>query len=113
MRRLAKGLLEMDERALLEELVAWARFQNRAAFIETVQLVMPDPKHLRAYEATDGVNLQAQVAALSGLSQPTVSSLWARWRRMGLLLDRERPRHILKPSDVGIASPVASGERAG
>src|SRR5437879_4703729 len=97
-----------DERELLEELVAWARFQNRATFVETVQAVMVDPRHLRAYEATDGTRTQSQVAQFAGLGQPTISGLWTRWRRMGLLLDRERPKHILRPSDVGI--PIAEAQ---
>ena len=71
------------EQELLEELLAWTRFQNRQAFVDTVSAVMPDVRHLRAFEATDGNRTQAQVAAFSGLGQPTVSALWSRWRRLG------------------------------
>ena len=99
-----------EERELLEELVAWARFQNRAAFVDVVRTVMSDPRHLRAYEATDGSRTQAQVATYAGLGQPTVSGLWARWRRMGLLLGPERPKHILRPSDAGIEVPDLPAE---
>ena len=93
---------------LLEELVAWTRFANREAVIKLIGSVMPDPRHLRAFEATDGKRTQAEVGAFARLTQPTVSGLWARWRRLGLLMDRgERLQHLVRPSDLGMHIPEA------
>jgi hypothetical protein len=99
--------LNGSDRALevLEELLSWTRFSNRAAFVDTIGAVMNDPRHLIAYEATDGHRSQGEVAASAGLSQPTVSSLWARWRRLGLVVGPDRPRHLARPSDLGIEIP--------
>lgn len=91
---------------LLEELVSWTRFANREAFLATLKAVLKDPKHLRAYEATDGNRSQGDVAAFAGLSQPAISGLWARWRRLGLVTDiDQRPKHLARPSDLGLEIP--------
>jgi hypothetical protein len=95
---------------LLEELVAWARFANREAIVATWGRVLDDEKHLRAFELTDGTRTQGQVATGSGLSQPTVSGLWQKWRRLGLA--RVDPngnvRHLARPTDLGVVVPGAS-----
>ena len=97
------------EVALLRELVAWTRFANRRAFVETILATMTDPKHLRAFEATDGTKSQSDVAAFAGLSQPSVSALWARWRRLGLVEPVDgRVKHLARPSDLGIEIPSAT-----
>jgi hypothetical protein len=101
-----------DSTELLEELLAWVRFQNHGAYVEIVRAVMRDPRHLRAFEATDGTRTQGQVADLAGLAQPTVSGLWTRWRRLGLVVGSDRARHILRPSDAGIEIPAALSSRA-
>jgi len=100
-----------DERIteLLDEMVAWARFANRDALITTWQKVLTDSKHLVAYELTDGTKSQKEVGDQSGLSQPSVSGLWQRWRRMGLVRDvGGRVRHIARPSDLGVDVPAPS-----
>ena len=90
----------------LDELLAWTRFTARPYLVDTIRAVMEDPKHLRAYEATDGQAGQADVAIFAGLTQSGVSRLWARWERMGLLVERgKRPMHLLRPSDLGIEIP--------
>jgi hypothetical protein len=93
---------------LLDELVAWTRFANRGAYIDTIRETMKDPRHLRAFEATDGSRTQTEVGTFAGLSQPAVSGLWGRWRRLGLISDAAaRPRHLARPSDLGIEIPPA------
>lgn len=90
--------------ALLEELVAWTRFAGRSAFAEALRPVLENQKQLRAYELSDGVRTQAQVAKDAGLSQPRVSALWSRWRRMGIVMDNGgRVRHLASPSDMGLS----------
>lgn len=90
---------------LLEELVAWTKFAQLNALIAVWRTVLADDKHLMAYELTDGARTQSEVARSSGLSQPTVSGLWQKWRRTGLA--RELPggkiRHLARPSDFGVA----------
>jgi hypothetical protein len=88
---------------LLEELVAWARFANRQELIGIWRDVLVDPKHFAAYELSDGTNSQMDVASKSGLSQPTISGLWVKWRRLGLARDLAgRTQHVAKPSDLGV-----------
>jgi hypothetical protein len=90
--------------ALLSELVAWTRFANRQALLEVWKDVLRDPKHLRAYELSDGSRSQKEVGEQSGLSQPTISTLWIRWRRLGLVVEvGGRICHIARPSDLGVA----------
>jgi hypothetical protein len=91
---------------LLRELVAWTRFANRAALVDALRETMADPRHLRAFEATDGTKSQDEVAAFAGASQATVSGLWARWRRLGLAdVTGGRAKHLVRPSDLGIEIP--------
>lgn len=89
---------------LLAELLVWTRFANLDRLLSTLRTVLADPRHAKAYELTDGKRSQVEVAKLSGLSQPAVSGLWARWRRLGIVEDRQsRPRHLVRPSDFGLA----------
>jgi hypothetical protein len=90
---------------LLAELVAWTRFANLERLTATLRIVLKDPRHLAAYEATDGTHSQMEVARLSGLSQPSVSGLWTKWRRLALVLDSDgRTTHLVRPSDLGLIS---------
>jgi len=77
---------------LLEELVAWTRFANRDAVIKVISSVMQE------------------VGAFASLSQPAVSGLWSRWRRLGLVTDQSgRMQHLVRPSDLGLQIPEAGG----
>jgi hypothetical protein len=88
---------------LLEELVAWTRFGARAALLELWETVLKDDKHLLAYELSDGTRSQKEVGDAAGLSQPTVSTLWQRWRRLGIVRPSgNRVAHLAKPSDMGM-----------
>lgn len=100
------------EAELLEQLLAWTKFAHRRAFIETLQETLKDPRHLRAYELSDGQRTQPEVAKACGLSQPTISNLWAKWRRLGLVLDRGgRVVHLVQPSDLGMEVPPGPGQK--
>jgi hypothetical protein len=99
---------------LLEELVTWTRFASREPFIRALRETLKDSKQWRAYEATDGVRSQAEVAAASSLSQPAISALWAKWRRQGIVVERgRRPSHLASPSDLGIEIPGEDNARVG
>jgi hypothetical protein len=94
------------QEGLLRELLAWTRFANRGAFVSTLRNVLAEPRHLLAYELSDGKSGQTSIAKACGLSQPTVSGLWSKWRRLGLVMDEEgRARHLIRPSDLGIEIP--------
>ncbi|SRR5713226_5376090 len=88
---------------LLEELVAWTRFANRTALIQLLEAEVKEAKHLLAFEVSDGTRTQKRVGELVGLSQPTVSLLWKRWRRLGIARDvAGRAAHIARPTDIGM-----------
>jgi hypothetical protein len=89
--------------SLLEELVAWTRFAHREALVRALDHVLADERHLRAYELTDGTRTQSEVATEAGLSQPSVSGLWQKWRRLGLAHDQGgKTVQLVRPSDIGI-----------
>jgi hypothetical protein len=91
---------------LLREPVAWTKFANRDAFIAAIQKTMADPRHLRAYKATDATRSQDEVATFAGVSQPTVYRLRTRWRRLGLVeISNGRAAHLARPSDLGVEIP--------
>lgn len=87
----------------LEELLAWTKFAFRQQLVGELRTVLSDPKHLAAYEASDGTRTQADIAKAAGISQPTVSALWGKWRRLGLVRDVDgKVLHLVRPSDVGL-----------
>jgi hypothetical protein len=109
-----------DERllALMEELVVWTRFATRAAILAAWESILADDRHLLAYELSDGSRNQQQVADATGLSQPTISILWARWRRLGIArVQGKVVAHLARPSDLGmeramrLSAPPAKGRR--
>ena len=87
----------------LEELLAWTKFAYRGQLLEELHRVLADPKHLAAYEASDGSRTQVEVANTAKVSQPTVSGLWNKWRRLGLIRDVDgKAVHLVRPSDLGL-----------
>lgn len=91
---------------LLEELLAWTKFAYRGQLANELKEVLMDPKHLAAFEASDGTRTQAEVAKVAGISQATVSALWAKWRRLALAREVDgRTAHLVRPSDLGLDSP--------
>lgn len=100
----------MTERgdAILEELLAWTRFAYRQQLVDALEAALRNPKHFQAYELTDGTRTQGQVAQDAGVTQQTVSNLWTKWRRMGLVTERGgRVCHLQRPSDVGLQEPTS------
>jgi hypothetical protein len=98
-----------DERVvlLLEELVAWTKFAARPAILSTWESILADDRHLLAYELSDGSRNQSQVAEAAKLSQPTVSGLWARWRRLGIARAQGKTVvHLARPSDMGMERAI-------
>jgi hypothetical protein len=104
--------MDNDERivSLLEELVAWTRFSAREGLKATLQDVLADPKHFRAYELTDGTRTQKQVGDAVALTQPAVSGLWNKWRRLGIVreISNGRPAHLARPAELGLVVPESS-----
>ena len=92
---------------LLSELLVWTKFANLDRLIAMLRTTLADERHAKAYELTDGKRSQVDVAKLSGLSQPAVSGLWARWKRLGIVDNRSgRARHLVRPSDFGLAPEI-------
>ena len=100
--------MNTDERiiSLLEDILAWQRLAAREDLLPFLERVLADPKHLKAYDLTDGTRTQQQVATGAGLSQAAISGLWAKWRRLGIVQDKAgKTVHIVKPSDYGLEVP--------
>lgn len=95
--------------ALLTELIAverenliWTKFNARRALEETLRATLKDPRHQAAYELSNGARTQTEIGLRAGLDQSTISQLWARWRRLGLLRDDVgRPKHLVALEDLG------------
>jgi hypothetical protein len=87
---------------LLQELLLWTKFMARPGLSASLEEALKDPRHQRAYELTDGNRTQGEVGKAAGLDQTTVSDLWAKWRRMGLLNDLgRRPARLVSLLDLG------------
>jgi CRP-like cAMP-binding protein len=96
--------------SLLEELVAWTRFSARGDLKLMLEDVLADSKHLKAYELTDGTRTQTEIGKIVGLSQQAISSLWKRWRRLGVVRDGDKGKyvHLVSPADLGMIMPPLS-----
>jgi hypothetical protein len=100
--------------SLLEELVVWTRFAARPAILAAWNTILTDDRHLRAYELSDGSRNQVQLAQATGLSQPTISGLWARWRRLGIArVQGKTVVHLARPSDLGLERAMKLPTSAG
>jgi hypothetical protein len=90
------------EEELLTELLMWTKFMARPGLADSLSDVLKEPKHKLAYEATNGKRTQTEVGKMAGLDQTTVSDLWSRWRRLGLLNDTgNRPARLISLTDLG------------
>ncbi len=95
---------------LLTELLVWTRFMARPALAESLTVVLKDPKHRLAYELTDGNRTQVEIGKVSGLDQTTVSDLWGKWRRLGLLNETtKRPARLISLVDLGWEIKIPRG----
>lgn len=91
---------------LLQELLDWTRFAHRGALADTLRDVLSDPRHFKAYAKTDGKCSQREVANAAGLSQPAISNLWTRWRKLGIVREAHgRVQHLVNPEDIGLEAP--------
>jgi hypothetical protein len=98
-----------EEVSLLRELVLWTRFLAREPLQRSLRDVLTDPRHQWAYELTDGERTQTDIASAVQLDQTTISDLWAKWRRLGLLDDRgRRPSKLISLNDLGWDLPRTS-----
>lgn len=94
---------DTEIKELLAQMVMWTQFANRRAILETWDSVLSDDLHLLAYELSDGSRTQTQVANESGLSQPTLSGLWTKWKRLGIARNQGSVVvHLARPSDFGV-----------
>ena len=91
---------------LLEELVAWTSFMARPQLESALRALLKEERHQLAYESTDGQRTQTEIAKLAGMDQTTVSDLWARWRKAGIVRMRDRKaERLLSLADLGWVVP--------
>lgn len=99
---------ERDVAEILEELLAWTRFANNRALAETLRRHLADSATFAVYELSDGTRTQSEVAIEAGVSQPTVSRNYSKWRRLGLVREVDgRVVHLCRPTDLGLEEPKA------
>jgi len=79
-----------DERVLqkLEEIAQWLKLQNRSLVKALLEEVLDSDRDKLIYHLSDGERSSTDIAREVGVSQPTVSNLWRRWRRLGIVLER-------------------------
>jgi hypothetical protein len=96
-------LLMKELVAVQRENLTWTKFNARRALEETLRATLKDARHQAAYELSNGERTQTEVGASVGLDQSTISQLWGRWRRLGLLQDDTggRPKHLIALEDLG------------
>jgi len=105
------------ESAILNELrtiSALLRLTAHSTIRELLASELASDKTLRAYQGSNGVTSQAQVANDAGVSQPTVSRLWERWKMLGLVVEGAggRARAVFDPAayGVGVGAPDSAGQ---
>lgn len=105
-----------QDAAVVEELRTIGGLLRLASHETIKQLIaseLDDPKTIEVYRATDGVASQGEVARHAGVSQPTVSRLWQRWKTIGLAVDGEsgRARALFDAAAYGVGSGAEAGKR--
>ncbi len=91
---------------ILEELLAWTKFANNRALADLLRRQLADSEAYKTFELSDGTRTQAEVAKQAGIAQSTVSRMYGKWRRLGLVREVDgRDVHLCKPSDVGVEGP--------
>lgn len=73
-------LAELKQQTQLLHLLAVEALAPRA------REVVSQPSHVRVYELTDGNRTTREIAAAAGVGAATVSRLWSRWARDGLVV---------------------------
>lgn len=102
-----------DSTDLLDELVSLTRFMARDSLERALRTALRDEKHRIAFELTDGSRTQTEVARQADLSQPAMSDLWKKWRRMGLVRDgKQGMRHLVALADLGWETPATPSPRS-
>jgi hypothetical protein len=84
---------------LLQEIrdqTKWLRFLALKDLRQALELAVPTSTERMAYELSDGTRSTREVAALAGVSQPTISRWWRQWNGLGLgaVDDRGRFAHL-------------------
>lgn len=71
----------------LDEISLWLRFSCRNALKETVRFTLRDDRDRIIYEMTDGNNSTTEISKKANCSQPTVSNIWNRWKKIGIVVE--------------------------
>jgi predicted transcriptional regulator len=104
---------EMDERALLAEILKWIKIQAIPHVKDVLLSTLDDDKKLLAYHMSDGKNGVKEIAEATGLSTGYISQWWKAWEQQGLIeeLKGRKKRKVFSLEEMGIeVSEIPSGK---
>ncbi len=106
---------------ILQEMLRWIR----ASSFKDVQRLLEeefkkggevDAKRANVYQLSDGTTTSVAIAKAVGVSQPLISTLWKRWRQIGLAETAgeggRQTRRCFSLEDFGLA-PIKAKEAEG
>lgn len=71
----------------LNEICLWLRFSSRKALRDVVESVLRDDRDRMIYELTNGKNSTTDISKKVGYSQPAISRIWNRWKKVGIVTE--------------------------
>ncbi len=106
-----RKVTDMNDEILstLKEILKWTRIQATPAVKALLEATLSKREYRKLYQALDGELTQQSLVALSGLSQPRISSLIADWQRIGLV-EEPRPKRYKRLFDLDEFGIAVDGE---
>lgn len=74
----------MDQMNLLREMNGWLRLLGMKQLVETIKLILNDPKKISVYQHSNGERTTREIESLTGLNKSSISELWEKCVAGGL-----------------------------
>jgi len=94
-----------NQTKLLEEILTWVKVANYDRVFNTLNSILKTDRERRIYQDT-GKKTQEQISKDYKISSKTLTPLWKKWERRGLVAREKRGqyRRLLDLNDFGLAS---------